>query len=171
MHQNELANLLVVLAACFFAPFLHHVVRRTRVPAVVVEIVVGMLIGPQLFHLASVDSTVSVVSRLGLSVLLYLAGSEVDLRQLAGPVGKKAGVAFAGSLGLAAAVGYTLKSVGVVNNALLVAVILTATSLGIVVPVLRDNGGTRSPIGQFVLAGAAIGYLLAQLSIQLMVFI
>ena len=168
MRSNELTNLFVVLAVSFGAPLVHNLVRRTKVPQIIVEILLGLAIGPQALHWVKADSTVNVVAMLGLSLLLYLAGSEVDIRQLAGPLGKKAMTAFGASLVLAVGCGYGLSGLGVVPNPLLLAVILTATSLGIVVPVLRDSVGTQSSVGQFVLAGAAVGDAVAIILLSLL---
>jgi Kef-type K+ transport system membrane component KefB len=157
MHSDELLNLTIVLIAAFCAPILHHVVRRTHVPAVVVEIVVGIVIGPDVLGWVMADDTVRVVSTIGLSVLLYLAGNEIEVRSLRGSAGRSALIGFVASLVLALAVGVAFDAAGVVHQPLFIAVVLTATSLGIIAPVLRDAGATASGVGQFVLAGAAIG--------------
>jgi len=157
MHSNELLNLTLVLLAGLVAPLVHHAIRRTKVPAVVIEIVIGMIIGPDVLHWVRADETVRVVSTIGLSVLLYLAGNEIDVHSLRGRIGRQALIGFGGTLILAYAAGTLLDVTGVVHEPLLVAVILTATSLGIVAPVLKDSMQSATPIGQYVLAGAAIG--------------
>lgn len=157
MKSNELLNLTIVLIAGFVAPMLHFAIRRSKVPAVVIEIVIGMTIGPDALGWVKADETVKVVSTIGLSVLLYLAGNEINVRSLRGRIGRQALIGFAGTLILAYAAGTLLDVTGVVHEPLLIAVILTATSLGIVAPVLRDRNQSSTPIGQFVLAGAAIG--------------
>ena len=157
MKSNELLNLTLVLIAGFVAPMAHHAIRRSKVPAVVIEIVIGMVIGPDVLGWVKADDTVRVVSTIGLSVLLYLAGNEIDVRSLRGRIGRQALIGFGGTLVLAYAAGTLLDVAGIVHEPLLVAVILTATSLGIVAPVLKDSMQSSTPIGQFVLAGAAIG--------------
>lgn len=157
MKSNELLNLTIVLIAGFVAPMLHYAIRRSKVPAVVIEIVIGMIIGPDALGWVKADETVRVVSTIGLSVLLYLAGNEINVRSLRGRIGRQALIGFAGTLILAYAAGTLLDVTGVVHEPLLIAVILTATSLGIVAPVLKDRNQSSTPIGQFVLAGAAIG--------------
>ena len=157
MHPNELLNLTLVLIAGLVAPMIHYGIRRTKVPAVVLEIVIGMIIGPDVLGWVKADDTVKVVSTIGLSVLLYLAGNEIDIHSLRGRVGRQALIGFGGTLILAYGAGALLDATGVVHEPLLVAVILTATSLGIVAPVLKDTMQSSTPIGQYVLAGAAIG--------------
>ena len=90
-------------------------------------------------------------------MLLYLAGNEIDIHSLRGRVGRQALLGFGGTLILAYGAGALLDATAVVHEPLLVAVILTATSLGIVAPVLKDTMQSSTPIGQYVLAGAAIG--------------
>jgi len=136
---------------------IHYGIRRTKVPAVVLEIVIGMIIGPDVLGWVKADDTVKVVSTIGLSVLLYLAGNEIDIHSLRGRVGRQALLGFGGTLILAYGAGALLDATAVVHEPLLVAVILTATSLGIVAPVLKDTMQSSTPIGQYVLAGAAIG--------------
>ena len=157
MHPNELLNLTLVLTAGLVAPMIHYGIRRTKVPAVVLEIVIGMIIGPDVLGWVKADDTVKVVSTIGLSVLLYLAGNEIDIHSLRGRVGRQALLGFGGTLILAYGAGALLDATAVVHEPLLVAVILTATSLGIVAPVLKDTMQSSTPIGQYVLAGAAIG--------------
>src|SRR4051812_4782096 len=153
MKSNELLNLTLVLIAALVAPLVHHGIRRTKVPAVVIEIVIGMIIGPDVLGWVKADDTVRVVSTIGLSVLLYLAGNEIDVHSLRGRAGRMALIGFGGTLILAYAAGTLLDVTGVVHEPLLVAVILTATSLGIVAPVLKDSMQSATPIGQYVLAG------------------
>src|SRR4051812_21853014 len=82
MKSNELLNLTLVLIAGLVAPMIHYAIRRTKVPAVVIEIVIGMIIGPDVLGWVKADATVKVVSTIGLSVLLYLAGNEIDIHSL-----------------------------------------------------------------------------------------
>src|SRR3954464_584209 len=124
MHPNELLNLTLVLIAAFVAPMIHHAIERTKVPAVVIEIIIGMIIGPDVLGWVKADATVKVVSTIGLSVLLYLAGNEIDIHSLRGRIGRQAVIGFAVTLVLAYAAGTLLDVTGVVHEPLLVAVIL-----------------------------------------------
>ena len=98
MHSNELLNLTLVLTAGLVAPLIHHSIRRSKVLAVVIEIVIGMIIGPDVLGWVEADDTVKVVSTIGLSVLLYLAGNEIDVRSLRGRIGRQALIGFCGTL-------------------------------------------------------------------------
>jgi Kef-type K+ transport system membrane component KefB len=144
------------VTAATFAPLLVELLPLPKVPPIVSEIVAGILIGPFVLDIVDVTAPLEVFSQIGLVFLFFLAGLEIafdaeDERHL-GPV---AG-AFAISLGLAFVVGVVFEAVELVGAPLLVAIILAATSFGIVVAVLKDAGQTRTPFGQLVIAGASI---------------
>jgi Kef-type K+ transport system membrane component KefB len=117
---------------------------------------------------ASVDEPVQIVSLIGLAFLLFLAGLELDFDQLRGQLLKVAAVGFGISLVLAVAAGFVLDAVGFVHSPLLAAVVLTATSLGLVIPVLKEGGHSATRFGQLVIAGASIGDFSAVLLLSLL---
>ncbi|WP_433038948.1 cation:proton antiporter [Actinomycetospora sp. CA-053990] len=151
----SLASAAVVAVVALLAPL---TVRwlRLPVPEIVVQIVAGAVVGPQVLGWATVDAPVRVLATVGLGFLLLLAGLEVDLRRLRGRVLRLTLAAFALSFALACAVGTGLAATGLVRSPLLIAVILSATSLGIVLPVLEDAGVLRTSFGQVLVAGASI---------------
>jgi Kef-type K+ transport system membrane component KefB len=93
---------------------------------------------------------------IGLAFLLFLAGLEIDPRRLRGPIARRTGVGYLFSLALAVAVGFALAAGGLTKSPLLLAIALSATSLGLIVPVLKDVGQTDSQVGRFTIAGASI---------------
>src|SRR5262245_57357522 len=127
-----------------------------RLPAIVVEILLGIMIGPQVLGWATVDEPVTVLGRLGLAFLLLLAGLEIDFARLRGRVLRVTSLSFAVSLGLALVLGYALRAAHVVKSPLLLAIVLSATGLGIVLPILKDAGQTSTAFGQVIVAGASI---------------
>src|SRR5262245_15455057 len=127
-----------------------------RLPAIVLEILLGIIVGPHLLDWASVDEPVSVMSRIGLAFLLLLAGLEIDFDRLHGRLLRLTSIAFVVSFALALAVGYVLHLAAVVRSPLLIAISLSATWLGIVLPILKDAGETGTPFGQVIVAGASI---------------
>lgn len=129
---------------------------RVPVPGVVIEILAGVVIGPQLLGLARADAPVQVLSMIGLGFLLLLARLEIDLMRLRGRVLQLTLAGYALSFVLALGAGAALGLLGLVQSPLLLAIILSATSLGIVLPVLQDAGQTRTPIGEAIVAGASI---------------
>jgi Kef-type K+ transport system membrane component KefB len=149
-------NLLIVAAVAFAAPFVLGMAPSVRLPAVVLEIVLGIVIGPSVLGWVEVDEPVAVLSVIGLAFLLFLAGLEIDFRQLRGRALRVASIGFAVSFAIALLVCAGLKAAGLVDDVVFVAIALSATSLGIVIPVLKDRGQAGTPFGQLVIAGATI---------------
>src|SRR4051812_43233678 len=131
-------------------------VPRLQLPSVVLEIVAGIVVGPSVLGLVEIDQSVQVVALLGLGFVLFLAGLEIDFEKLRGPVLRLTLVAFALSFAIALVVSLGLKAGGLVDTPLLVAIILCATSLGVLVPVLKDAGEISSTFGQLIIAAASI---------------
>lgn len=154
--ELSFTNLLIVAAAAFAAPFALGLVPALRLPAVVLEIVVGIVVGPSVLGWVEVDAPVRVLSLVGLAFLLFLAGLEIDLPELRGVRLRLASLGFGLSFGVAVAVAFALDGVGLVDTPLFVAIVLVATSLGVIVPVLKDAGGAGSSLGQLVIAAASI---------------
>jgi Kef-type K+ transport system membrane component KefB len=149
-------NMLIVMAVAFSAPLVLGLFPRLQLPSVVLEIVAGIVIGPSVLGIAEVDQTVEVVALLGLAFVLFLAGLEIDFDMLRGPVLRLTGLAFVLSFGIALVVSLGLEAGGLVDTPLLVAIILCATSLGVLVPVLKDAGEISSTFGQLIIAAASI---------------
>lgn len=156
MPDVEFTNLLVVVVIALIAPLTLGLAPRLRLPAVVLEIVAGIVVGPQVLDWVEVDLPVSIVSLLGLAFLLFLAGLEIDVHQLRGRVLHLALLGYVATLALGIAVGTALDAVDWVGSPGLVAVALSATSLGLVVPVLKDAGRVESRLGQTVVAAASV---------------
>jgi Kef-type K+ transport system membrane component KefB len=149
-------NLLWVAVIAFAAPVLLGLFPRVRLPAVVLEIVAGIVAGPAGLGWVRVDLPVQILSILGLAFLLFLAGMEIDLERLRGRIGGLAGLGFALSALLALGAGSVAFGLGLVRSPLLIGIILLATSLGLVVPVLKDAGEASTPFGQLVIAAASV---------------
>lgn len=156
MASESYSSFLAVTAIALAAPLLVTLIPRLRFPSVVLEIVLGIIVGPSVLGWVRVDAPVSVLSLIGLSFLLFLAGLELNLSALRGRVSRilgAYGVTWVLAIGCAALV--VLIDTG--NEALFSAIVLTSSSLGLVVPVLRDAGETFTSYGQFVLAAASVG--------------
>lgn len=156
MGEPEFTNLLMICAVAFAAPFLLGFAPALRLPAVVLEIVAGIAIGPSGLGWVEVDETVAVVSVLGLAFLLFLAGLEIDFDGLRGRLLGLAAGGYAISFALAVVVALALKGADLVETPLLVAIVLCATSLGVIIPVLKDAGQVSTKFGQLILAAGSI---------------
>jgi Kef-type K+ transport system membrane component KefB len=149
-------DLLIVVAVAFAAPFVLGLFPRVRLPSVVLEIVAGIVIGPSLLGIVEVDQAIEVVALIGLGFVLFLAGLEIEFERLRGQVLRLTALGFAVSFGIAVMVGLALSAAGLVETPLLVAIILCATSLGVIVPVLKDSGEISTSFGQLIVAAASI---------------
>src|SRR4051794_7801669 len=156
MQDLTFGPLLLVVAVGFVCPFVLGLAPRLRLPSVVLEIVAGIVIGPSVLGWVSVDEPIEVLALIGLALLLFLAGLEIEFGELRGRVLKLAFGGWVVSFGIAIAAGFALQGVGLVDSPVLVAIILAATSLGIIVPVLKDAGEIATPFGQLVVAAGTI---------------
>src|SRR3954453_14506373 len=119
MQQDvSFVSLTVVLGIAFVVPVALGCVPRLRIPAVVVEIALGVVVGPQVLDWARVDEPVAILSVVGLAFLLFLCGLEVDLDLLRGWVLSLAALAFGISLVLAIGAGALLALAGLVRSPL-----------------------------------------------------
>ena len=156
MSELHFSGLVIVAAIAFTAPLVLGLVPALRLPAVVLELVAGIAIGPSGLGWVELDEPIRVLSLVGLAFLLFLAGLEIEFEKLRGRLVGIAGLGFAISFGLAVVVALVLDGLGQIETPLLVAIILVATSLGVVVPVLKDAGKSSSGLGQLVIAAASI---------------
>ena len=106
--------------------------------------------------IVDVDEAISVISVLGLAFLLFLAGLEIDFDKLRGQVLRLTVVGFVVSFGDRVVVALRLKATGLIETPLLIAIILCATSLGVLIPVLKDAGEISSTFGQLIVAAGTI---------------
>jgi Kef-type K+ transport system membrane component KefB len=149
-------SLAIVAAVAFAAPLALGLVPAIRLPAVVLEIVLGILVGPAVLGWVKFDDAVEVMSLLGLAFLLLLAGLEVRFDMLRGRLLRITSLGFLVSFAVALAAGLVLDATSVTGAPLLIAIMLSATSLGVVIPVLKDAGEAASQFGQIVIAAASI---------------
>jgi Kef-type K+ transport system membrane component KefB len=156
MPEPHFTNLLLVAAVAFAAPFLLGLAPSVRLPSVVLEILAGIVIGPAALGWAKVDEPVAVLSLLGLAFLLFLAGLEIDFARLRGRLLRLSALGYVLSFAISLVVALLLKASGLIETPLLIAIILASTSLGVIIPVLKDAGEVSTGFGQLVIAGATI---------------
>jgi Kef-type K+ transport system membrane component KefB len=156
MPDVSFVNLLVVVAVAVAAPLVVGYLPRLRVPAVVLEIVGGIIIGPSVLGWVRVDLPVAILALFGLAFLLFLAGLEIDVHRLRGRLLRFAVFGYLVTLVLGYGAGVSFTAAGWVSQPLLLAIALSATSLGLVVPVLKDAGQVHSQVGQTALAAASV---------------
>jgi Kef-type K+ transport system membrane component KefB len=157
MSLEELNSLLIVFAIAALSPFLSEWIPRTRIPLVVLEIGLGILVGPQVLGWATAGPTIQVLSKFGLSILFFLAGYEVDFKAIRGRPLALAALGWIMSFVICLGVGYGLQGLGVVDSGLIVGAAMTTTALGTLMPILRDARELPTRFGAYAVAAGAMG--------------
>jgi Kef-type K+ transport system membrane component KefB len=152
-------SLFWIAVVAVVAPLLAGLVPRRLVPEAVLLLAFGVIIGPHVLGIATRGEAVDAFRELGLGMLFLLAGYEIELKELTGRGGRRAlatwvccfliALAFVGLLGLA----------GIVSAEVAVAIALVSTALGVLLPILRDNGQLSTPFGATLLNHGAFGEL------------
>lgn len=157
MESYRIAVFVIALvAAC--APLLVKIPTRFRMPVVVAEMFLGMIIGPHIFNWVSPEGLVAMLGELGLTFLLFMVGLEINLEEIQG---KPLTLAVGGwllSFTVAMACMYVVHAIGLIQAPpLLAAAALSTTALGILAPILRDDGISNTVFGKLLLSAAAMG--------------
>ena len=147
----------IVAAAATAALTVAVLPRRLAPPVVVIELLLGILIGPQVAGLAQTDAFTSFFGNLGLGLLFFFAGYEIDFERIRGRPLKLGGVGWLLSIVLAYAIGGALSAAGLVISFLYTGSALATTAIGTLIPVLRDRGELATRFGTYLLAAGAVG--------------
>ena len=156
MPEVSFDNLLIVFVIAVGVPLLLGLGPRWRVPSVVIEIIAGVIVGPSVLGWVQIDLPVQILAIFGLAFLLFLAGVEIDLRRLRGRLLHIALLGYVVTLILGIGVGAVFGLLGWVQSPVLVAITLSATSLGLVVPVLKDARQIDGETGQLTIASSSV---------------
>ncbi|MFD8639560.1 cation:proton antiporter [Streptomyces zaomyceticus] len=149
-------TLILIMAIAVLAPLLAYGVgRKLPVPLVIFEILLGILVGPDVLDWAHTDALIDGLSQLGLTMLIFLAGYEIEFGKVRGDTLRRSVWAWLAALALGLATGVLLG--GGYTNGVFIGVALTSTALGTVLPVLRDAGDLRGRFGSVVMAFGAVG--------------
>lgn len=168
MPEVEFVNLLVIAGIALGAPLVVGLVPALRIPAVVLEIVLGVVVGPSVLGWVEIDLPVQILALIGLAFLLFLAGLEIDTRRLTGRLLGLATVAYLVTLVAGTLAGFGFELAGWTESPLLIAVALSATSLGLIVPVLKDNGHSDTDLGQTTIAACSVADFAAVVLLSLL---
>ena len=154
---DQLSFLVIMLAATVAALTVVVLPRGMAPPVVVIELVLGIVIGPQVLGLAQTDDFVDFISNLGLGMLFFFAGYEIEFDRIRGRPLRLGALGWALSLALAYALGGILAAAGVVISLLYTGSALATTAIGTLIPVLRDSGELRTKFGTYLLAAGGVG--------------
>jgi Kef-type K+ transport system membrane component KefB len=154
---DETSLLVIVGIAALAGLFTMLLAPRLTIPVVVVELLLGIVIGPQVADIAQVDPTTEFLGNLGLGMLFFFAGYEIDFDRIKGRPLRLAGIGWALSLLLAYSIGGALAAAGVIVSYLYTGSALATTAIGTLIPILRDAGETRTRFGTYLLGAGAAG--------------
>ncbi len=153
----QFGGLLALAAAAFAAPLAARAIPRRLVPPVVIEVLVGIAIGPQGLGLVHPTGGVYTLYLLGFGFLLFLAGQEIEVKRFRGPTFRVTGASFVVSLVLSIPVALILRLIAPSTDVRLMALAMTASSLGVMVPVLRDANEVNTDFGQLAIMAGSVG--------------
>lgn len=153
----QFVGLLVLAVTAFAAPLVARLIPRRLVPPVVLEVVGGIIVGPQVLGLVRPVGGIYLLYLLGFGFLLFLAGREIEVDRFRGPTFRLTGTSFAVSLILAIPVAIVLRQIAHGADIRLLALAITSSSLGVMVPVLRDAGEIETDFGQTSVMAGSVG--------------
>ncbi len=147
----------IVTVAALAAITVAVIPSRFAPPVVVLELVLGIAIGPRVLHLAHSDDFIDFFSNLGLGMLFYFAGYEIDFDRIEGKPLKLGAIGWALSVALAYGIGGALAAAGIIVSFLYTGSAMATTAIGTLIPILRDTGELKTRFGTYLLAAGACG--------------
>ena len=165
--QTELNSLLVIAAIAAATPLLVGLLRLP-VAEVVLMLGFGIIFGPEVLGWIQLDEAIDLLAELGLAFLFFAAGLELEKHAIQGRSGKLALAGWLVSAALAMVAAGILDVAGIIDDFLGVAICLTSTALGTLLPILRDKGLLKTPFGTYFMGAGAIGEFGPVLAISLL---
>ncbi|HDF9518800.1 TPA: monovalent cation:proton antiporter family protein [Staphylococcus aureus] len=175
----EFLSLVIVVLAAFLTPIIVNRLNINFLPVVVAEILMGIVIGNSFLNIVERDSILNILSTLGFIFLMFLSGLEIDFKAFKKDKCARQGQnddesSIPGHLNLALTVfafimiisillAYVFKWLGLVDDVLLMVIIISTISLGVVVPTLKEMNIMRTTIGQFILLVAVLADLVTMI--------
>ncbi len=157
LHVDTDSFFLIVLSAAVAAIVVVVLPPRIAPPVVVLELALGIVIGPHGFSLASTDEFSLFFSNLGLGMLFYFAGYEINFERIRGAPLRLGGRGWLLSIAIAYAAGGVLALLGVVDSLVYTGSAMATTAIGTLIPILRDTGEMRTRFGTYLLGAGAVG--------------
>lgn len=171
----EFFSLVIVVVAAFLTPIIVNRLNVTFLPVVVAEILMGIIIGNSFLGLVHKDEMLNILSTLGFIFLMFLSGLEIDFSAFKKDTRKRQGIdkneknlpshlqlaltVFSLVMVLSIILAFAFKWLGFVDDVLLMVIIISTISLGVVVPTLKEMNIMRTTIGQFILLVAVLADL------------
>lgn len=173
--MEQLSMFIVILAALVIPIAMAHF-KVGSVPTAVAEIVTGIVLGKSGFNLVHETSSLTLLSSLGVVILMFLSGMEIDFSLFKKTPGHKrdpqspvviAGVAFGGVIVTAALLGFILKALGLFPDLFLATILFSTVALGVVIATLKEKDILRRPMGQTILLTAVLGEVIPMLALTI----
>lgn len=161
-------GVLIIAAVAVAVPVVLGLLPAVPVPGAVLEVIAGIVIGPSALGWVHIDAPITVLSDLGLGMLLFLAGLEIDVDRLRGTLGRLAGYAFICSAALGVACAYAVSAVVGASRPLFLAIVLMSTSAGLLLPLLKDAGQEDTRFGQLVMTASALAEVVTIMLLSLL---
>ena len=161
-------SVLIIAGISVLVPAILGLLPWLPVPGVVLQVIFGIVVGPSVLGWARIDAPVQVLSTLGLGMLLFLAGLEIDVERLRSPLSRLAGVAFGVSVALALLIAFLFYLAGQASTPVLLAIILMSTSAGLLLPLLKDAGEVTTEFGQLIMTASVIAEIVPILLLSLL---
>ena len=147
----------IVVVAAVAAITVAFVPRRLAPPVVVVELLLGIVVGPEVLGIAKTDDFIEFFANLGLGMLFFFAGYEIDFERVRGRPLRLGALGWLLSVALAYGLGGILAAAGVIVSFLYVGSAMATTAIGTLIPILRDSGELKTRFGTYLLAAGAVG--------------
>ncbi len=157
IHVDTESFFVIVMISALAAVTVAAVPKRFAPPVVVVELFLGILVGPQAFDVAKTDNFIDFFSNLGLGMLFFFAGYEIDFERIKGAPMKLGAWGWLLSIVLAYAIGGLLYAGGIIDSALYTGSAMATTAIGTLIPILRDNKELKTKFGTYLLAAGGVG--------------
>jgi Kef-type K+ transport system membrane component KefB len=150
-------TLVLIAGIAVLAPILAEFSGKLGIPAMVIEIVLGTVVGSDVLNLAHTGTVVNAFSDMGLAFLMFLAGYELDLLRIRGQPLHLATVSWVSSAVLAVVISLAAVATGLEHDPVVFGLTLTTTALGTLLPVIRDAGVLETEFGRHVMAVGTVG--------------
>ncbi len=157
IHVDTESFFVIVLVAALAAVTVATVPGRFVPPVVVIELGLGILVGPHVFDIADTDEFTDFFSNLGLGMLFFFAGYEIDFERIRGRPLTLGVMGWGISILLAYGIGGALAAAGIVVSFLYTGSAMATTAIGTLIPILRDSGELRTRFGTYLMAAGGIG--------------
>jgi Kef-type K+ transport system membrane component KefB len=152
----DLRSLVIVVAVAALVPIVVGLLNL-RIAEVVFLLGFGILVGPHVLGLIHITDTIDLFNELGLGLLFFLAGYELDPVAIRGESGKLAITGWLTSIALSLGITWIMWHSGYIHDFLGVVIAFTSTALGTLLPMIRDRGQLHTPFGRLFLGAGAAG--------------